>query len=263
MTEVGHFFLEKFMIERLQKILSRAGIASRRESEKIILAGRVTVDDKIVTELGAKADITKNKICVDGRQIFLAEEKIYLLINKPKNILCTAKDDRGRKTVLDLAKNISARIYPVGRLDYDSEGLILLTNDGKLTNFLLHPKFKIAKTYRVKFFGELTADKLEKIRAGIELDDGMTAPAEIILINKNTAEITIHEGRNRQVRRMFAAVGCEVQKLTRIKFANLDLSGVESGKFRRLTQAEIKNLYALNFNDNSEPVENHGNRNPK
>lgn len=251
------------MNERLQKILSRAGIASRRSAEKIILAGRVTVDDKIISELGAKADITKNKICVDGRQIVSDEEKIYLLMNKPKNILCTAKDDRGRKTVLDLAENITARIYPVGRLDYDSEGLILLTNDGELTNLLLHPKYKIAKTYRVKIFGDLTADKIEKLRAGVELEDGITAPAEIILINKNTAEITIHEGRNRQVRRMFAAVGCEVQKLTRIKFAGLSLAGVESGKFRRLTQAEIKNLYALNFNDNSEPVEKNRAGNPK
>lgn len=251
------------MIERLQKILSRAGIASRRAAEKIILAGRVTVDDKIVAELGAKADITKNKICVDGRQIFSDEDKIYLLMNKPKNILCTAKDERGRKTVLDLAENITARIYPVGRLDYDSEGLILLTNDGELTNLLLHPKYKIAKTYRAKIFGNLTADKIEKLRAGIELEDGITAPAEIILCGKNTVEITIHEGRNRQVRRMFAAVGCEVQKLTRIKFAGLNLAGVESGKFRRLTQAEIKNLYALNFNDNSEPVKNNRAGNPK
>ena len=260
MTGDGHFFIG---MERLQKILSRAGIASRRSAEKIILAGRVTVDDKIITELGAKADINKNKICVDGRQIFLSDAKIYLLMNKPKNILCTAKDDRGRKTVLDLVENITARIYPVGRLDYDSEGLILLTNDGELTNKLIHPKYKIAKTYRAKIFGELTADKLEKLRAGIELEDGMTAPAEIILIGKNTVEITIHEGRNRQIRRMFAAVGCEVQKLTRIKFAGLNLSGVKSGEYRKLTQAEIKNLYALNFYDNAESVENHRAGNPK
>lgn len=232
--------------ERLQKILSRAGISSRRAAEKIILEGRVTVDDKIISELGAKADTEKNKICVDGKILKFDEEKIYILLNKPKNFLCTVKDDRGRKTVLDLVKNISERIYPVGRLDFDSEGLIILTNDGELTNLLLHPKFKINKTYRAKIFGELTDEKIKKLRAGIELDDGLTAPAEVFVISReknfSVVEITIHEGRNRQIRRMFAAVGCEVKKLIRIKFANLTLKGVESGKFRRLTENEIKNL---------------------
>ncbi|MBR6014131.1 MAG: rRNA pseudouridine synthase [Selenomonadaceae bacterium] len=234
--------------ERLQKILSRAGISSRRAAEKIILEGRVTVDDKIISELGAKADTEKNKICVDGKILKFDEEKIYILLNKPKNFLCTVKDDRGRKTVLDLVKNISDRIYPVGRLDFDSEGLIILTNDGELTNLLLHPKFKINKTYRAKIFGELTDEKIKKLRAGIELDDGLTAPAEVFVISReknfSVVEITIHEGRNRQIRRMFAAVGCEVKKLIRIKFANLTLKGVESGKFRRLTEKEIKNLYS-------------------
>ena len=235
--------------ERLHKILSRAGISSRRAAEKIILEGRVTVDGKIISELGAKADIEKNKICVDGKILTFDEEKIYLLLNKPKNFLCSVKDDKGRKTVLDLVPNISERIYPVGRLDFDSEGLIILTNDGELTNLLLHPKFKIEKTYRAKIFGELTDEKIKKLRAGIELDDGLTAPAKIFLISReknfSVAEITIHEGRNRQIRRMFAATGCEVKKLRRIKFADLNLNGVEVGKFRRLTSKEIKNLYKL------------------
>ena len=150
---------------------------------------------------------------------------------------------------MDLVPEISARIYPVGRLDFDSEGLIILTNDGELTNLLLHPKFKIKKTYRAKIFGELTDEKIKKLRAGVELDDGLTAPAEIFLIsrekNSSVAEITIHEGRNRQIRRMFAAVGCEVKRLRRIKFANLNLKGVEVGKFRRLTSAEVKELFSL------------------
>lgn len=235
--------------ERLQKILSRAGISSRRAAEKIILEGRVTVDGKIISKLGAKADTEKNKICVDGKILNFDEEKIYLLLNKPKNFLCTVKDDRGRKTVLDLVPEISARIYPVGRLDFDSEGLIILTNDGELTHLLLHPKFKIKKTYRAKIFGELTDEKIKKLRAGVELDDGLTAPAEISLISReknfSVAEITIHEGRNRQIRRMFAAVGCEVKRLKRIKFANLTLKGVEVGKFRRLTSAEVKELFSL------------------
>lgn len=255
-------------MERLQKLLSRAGIASRRAAEKIILEGRVTVDGKIISELGAKADPNLNKICVDGKILTFDAEKIYILLNKPKNFLSTVKDDRGRRTVLDLVKEISAKIYPVGRLDFDSEGLILLTNDGELTNALLHPKFKIEKTYRAKISGELTDEKIKKLRAGVELEDGLTAPAEVFLINleKNfaTVEITIHEGKNRQVRRMFAAVGCEVKSLTRIKFANLTLKGVERGKFRRLTQAEVKKLYALsNLDDNFQPVEKERERNPK
>ena len=233
--------------ERLQKIISRAGIASRREAEKIIVAGRVTVDGKIISELGAKADISKNKICVDGKILKFDEEKIYLLLNKPKNFLSTAKDDRGRRTVLDLVKEIPAKIYPVGRLDFDSEGLILLTNDGELTNLLLHPKFKIEKTYRAKISGELTEAKIKKLRAGVELEDGLTAPAEVFVTNfeKNSAtvEITIHEGKNRQIRRMFAAVGCEVKSLKRVKFADLTLQGVQRGKFRRLTESEVKTLY--------------------
>ena len=254
--------------ERLQKILSRAGIASRRAAEKIISEGRVTVDGKILSELGAKADADKNKICVDGKILTFDAEKIYILLNKPKDFLSTVKDDRGRKTVLDLVKEISAKIYPVGRLDYDSEGLILLTNDGELTNALLHPKFKIEKTYRAKIFGNLTDEKIKKLRAGVELEDGLTAPAEVSVINleKNSAtvEITIHEGRNRQVRRMFAAVGCEVKNLTRIKFAGLTLQNVPRGKFRRLTQDEVKKLYALsNFDDNPDPVENERERCPK
>lgn len=254
--------------ERLQKLISRAGIASRREAEKIISEGRVTVDGKIISELGAKADPNLNEICVDGKILTFDTEKIYLLLNKPKNFLSTVKDDRSRRTVMDLVKEIPAKIYPVGRLDFDSEGLILLTNDGELTNALLHPKFKIEKTYRAKIFGNLTDEKIKKLRAGVELEDGLTAPAEVSVINleKNSAtvEITIHEGKNRQVRRMFAAVGCEVKSLKRIKFAGLTLQNVERGKFRRLTQDEVKKLYALsNFDNNSEYVEKKRERYPK
>jgi len=232
------------MTDRLQKIISRAGLMSRREAEKFILAGRVSVDGKIVSELGAKADVEKNIICVDGKKLKFAEEKIYILLNKPRGYLSTAKDDRGRRTVLDLVK-ISERVYPVGRLDFDSEGLLLLTNDGDLMNKLLHPKFKIEKTYRAKITGNITEDKLNLLRAGIELEDGLTLPARIFLLNPSTVEITIHEGRNRQVRRMFAAVGHEVISLRRIKFANLTLQGVKVGKFRYLTKEEIFLLQEL------------------
>ena len=230
-------------MERLQKLIARAGICSRREAEKIILAGRVSVDGKIITELGAKADPKKNKIRVDGKLLKFAAEKIYLLLNKPRGCVSTVHDDRGRKTVLDLlGENFSGRVYPVGRLDLNSEGLLLLTNDGDLTNALIHPRYEVSKTYRASVTGDVTADKLDRLRAGIELEDGLTAPAEVYLLEKNLVEITIHEGRNRQVRRMFAAVGCDVKKLRRTKFAGLTLDGVKVGKFRALTAEEIFRL---------------------
>ena len=235
--------------ERLQKLISRAGLMSRREAENFIVAGRVTVDGKIVNTLGARADSAVNKICVDGRELTFDAEKIYLLLNKPEGFLSAAVDKRGRATVLDLVKEISARVYPCGRLDLNSSGLILMTNDGELMNRLLHPRFKISKTYRVKVDGEITAEKINRLCAGIELDDGMTAPAEVELIhaekNSATLDITIHEGRNRQIRRMLAAVGCNVKNLVRTKFAGLTLDGVEVGKYRRLTPAEVKRLYKL------------------
>ena len=235
--------------ERLQKILSQAGIASRRAAEKMILEGRVSVDGKVIKELGEKFDIEVNKIKVDDKLIQIAKEKIYIILNKPKNILSSVKDDRGRKTVIDLISGVDEKIYPVGRLDYDTEGLILLTNDGKLTNSLIHPKFQIDKTYLAKVTGEITENKLKKLREGIELDDGMTAPATVRVIGKSSTEakieITIHEGRNRQVRRMLAAIGCEVKKLKRTKFADLKINNLKVGEYRKLTDIEIKKLYKL------------------
>ena len=229
-------------MERLQKLIARAGICSRREAEKIILSGRVTVDGKIITELGAKADVNQ-KIRVDGKPLHFGAEKIYLLLNKPRGYVSTVHDERGRKTVLDLlGENFSERVYPVGRLDLNSEGLLILTNDGDLTNALIHPRFEVAKTYRAKISGTVTEEKLDRLRAGIELDDGLTAPAEVYLLAENLIEVTIHEGRNRQVRRMFAAIGCDVKRLRRIKFAGLTLDGVKVGRFRALTAAEVSTL---------------------
>ena len=229
-------------MERLQKLIARAGICSRREAEKLISAGLVTVDGKIIRELGAKA-AANQKIRVDGKILHFDTEKIYILLNKPRGFVSTAKDDRGRKTVLDLlGENFSQRVYPVGRLDLNSEGLLILTNDGDLTNALIHPRFEVSKTYRAKITGELTEEKLDKLRTGIELDDGLTAPAEIYLLGENSVEVTIHEGRNRQVRRMFAAIGCDVKKLRRIKFAGLTLEGLKIGQWRKLTAEEISRL---------------------
>lgn len=230
-------------MERLQKIIARAGICSRREAEKLILSGRVTVDGKIITELGSKVD-SNQKIRVDGKLLHIDTEKIYILLNKPRGYVSTAHDERCRKTILDLI-DVSERIYPIGRLDLNSEGLILLTNDGELTNLLIHPRFEVEKTYRAKISGVITEEKLDLLRAGIELDDGLTSPAEIYRLDKDLIEITIHEGRNRQVRRMFAAIGCDVKRLKRIKFAGLTLDGLKVGKYRFLTPEEVSELKNL------------------
>ena len=237
------------MEERLQKIISQAGLASRRAAEKIILDGRVQVDGKVIQELGRKFDPLQHKIIVDGRPLQAPEHHVYFLLNKPKGYLSTAKDDRGRRTVLDLIPESGARIYPVGRLDNNTEGLLLLTNDGALMNGLLHPKYEVQKTYMARIAGQPSEAVLDKLRQGIQLEDGWTAPAVVQLLQQGDGEsqvsITIHEGRNRQVRRMFAAIHCDVKALKRIAFAGLDLSGVKRGQHRPLTAKEVTALYKL------------------
>lgn len=240
------------MYERLQKVLANFGIASRRKSEEIILSGEVAVNGKIA-KLGDKADIEKDEILVYGKLLKNAETKVYYLLNKPKGYISSAKDERGRKTVTELIST-ERRVYPVGRLDYNTEGLIILTDDGKLTNLLIHPKFEIEKTYIARIAGDLTANKLEILRNGVTLEDGVTAPAKVHILESGDEfkiEITIHEGKNRQIRRMFAAVGCEVKALKRVKFANLDLKGIARGKFRELTKEEVKTLYDLAKNSDN------------
>ena len=230
-------------MERLQKLIARAGICSRRAAEDLITAGRVTVDGKIVRELGAKADPSQNKIRVDGKLLTFNAEKIYLLMNKPRGYVTTVHDERGRRSVLELlGDDFSERVYPVGRLDLNSEGLLLLTNDGDLTNALIHPRYEIPKTYRARVTGTVTEDKLDKLRAGVELDDGLTLPAEVYLLGDGLVEITIREGRNRQVRRMFASIGCDVKRLRRVKFAGLTLDGLKVGQVRSLSSAEVSRL---------------------
>ena len=237
------------MEERLQKAMSKAGIASRREAEKLILEGRVSVDGRVVTELGTKVDPLRQKIRVDGKPIGPQESHVYFLLNKPKGYLSTVKDDQGRRTVLDLLPKVKERVYPVGRLDNNTEGLLLVTNDGALMNGLLHPRSEVKKTYVAKIAGELTEDSLDRLRRGVDLEDGRTAPAKVRLLERDgrisKVEITIHEGRNRQVRRMFAAVGGDVKALKRISFAGLGLDGVKRGAHRPLTAEEVAGLYAL------------------
>lgn len=237
------------MEERLQKIISTAGIASRRAAEQMILEGRVTVDGVVVKELGTKCEASEHIICVDGKRLTSVEEKIYLLLNKPKGYLSTAKDDRGRKTVMDLLPNISQRVYPVGRLDYNTEGALLITNDGALMHGLLHPAFEVEKTYKAAVRGRLTERDVNLLRTGINLEEGITSPAKVEVLSQNEMdaklEITIHEGRNRQVRRMLAAVECDVKSLERIRFAGLSLTGLPRGKYRKLEADEIAHLFRL------------------
>ena len=237
------------MAERLQKIIAWAGIASRRAAEEMILNGRVMVDGQTITELGGKYDSSRQKICVDGKPLTLVEKKVYYLLNKPKGYLSTAKDERGRRTVLDLLPEVSERVYPLGRLDNNTEGLLLISNDGDLMNGLLHPRYKVNKTYVARVAGVPSEKLLDKLRQGIKLEDGMTAPAVVKMLETSDSEakveITIHEGRNRQVRRMFTAIGCDVLALKRVKFAGLTLKGVKRGHYRPLTDEEITELYEI------------------
>lgn len=235
------------MEARLQKIISQAGIASRRAAEAMILEGRVQVDGVIVKELGGKYDPEQVEIKVDGKAIRAAEAHVYYLLNKPKGYVSTACDERGRRTVLDLLPEVGERIYPIGRLDMNTEGLLLLTNDGELMNGLLHPRYEVQKTYVARIAKGLSEEEISALREGVKLEDGLTAPARVRVLTeepgRSRVEITIHEGRNRQVRRMFQAVGHEVLALKRTAFAGLTLEGVKRGEHRALADEEIKALY--------------------
>lgn len=236
-------------MERLQKVMAQAGIASRRKSEEYIIEGRVKVNGIIVRELGTKVS-EDDYIEVDDKPI-RQERKVYILMNKPRNCVTTVSDDRNRPTVMDFLKDVHARVYPVGRLDFDTTGALILTNDGKLTNLLTHPSSEVNKTYIATCKGIATDEDLEPLRKGVMLDDGKTSPAqvEIIKINedKNTSiiRIVIHEGRNREVKRMMEYVGYEVIKLNREGIGNLTTKGLYQGQYRRLTKEEVKDLYDL------------------
>lgn len=236
------------MEERLQKIMANAGVASRRKCEQLILDGKVEVNGEVVTALGVKADPATDIITVNGKPITANANKVYAAFHKPKGVITSMSDPEGRKTVLDFVKGIGARVYPVGRLDYDTEGLLLLTNDGDLANMLMHPRHHVAKTYHATVKGIPHGDLLEKLREGIKLEDGMTQPAEVEYHDVDmerksaTISITIYEGRNRQVRRMFEAIGHPVVKLKRVQFGNIFLQGIPRGKFRHLTKSEVNEL---------------------
>jgi len=238
--------------ERLQKVIARLGIASRRHAEEMIIKGLVKVNGQVVTELGTKVTDT-DIIEVKGRKISPEKQKpfVYYLLNKPEGVITSASDPQHRKTVLDLVRSqVKERVFPVGRLDYDTRGLLLLTNDGELTYRLTHPSYKVEKTYRAMLNGLISDQALNKLKNGVRLEDGLTSPAKIVQVKRikkgnyqSIVELTIHEGRNRQVRRMFDAVGFPVFYLERIAFGPLRLdSKLKPGEFRPLSAAEVKSL---------------------
>ncbi|MRN53428.1 pseudouridine synthase [Paenibacillus monticola] len=237
-------------MERLQKILAQAGVASRRKCEEMILAGKVEVNGELVTTLGTKVDPAQDIIKVSGRLI-RSENKIYIMFNKPKGVITSASDPKGRKVVTDYLKGINERVYPVGRLDYDTEGLLLLTNDGEFANLLTHPKHHVPKTYHATVKGVPHGSALDKLKTGIKLEDGMTAPAEVEYKDigegnkESVISITIHEGRNRQVRRMFEAISHPVIRLKRISFGDILLQNLKRGSYRHLTKDEINHLQQI------------------
>jgi len=228
---------------RINRILSMAGVTSRRKADEMILAGRVAVNGLIVTEPGTKASWGRDSITVDGLAIPGLPEKIYLMLNKPFGYICSLSDPEGRALVTDLITGIKERIYPVGRLDFNSLGLLLLTNDGEWTRRLTHPSFGIRRTYKATVAGMISQEAMDLLEKGVILEDGPSGPAKVTLITKNERHsilrLTISQGRNRQIRRMIEAVGYDVIHLVRIGFGPLVLGDLKIGQFRHLTEEEV------------------------
>ena len=232
--------------QRLQKILAQAGVASRRAAERLITEGRVRVNGRVVSELGSRANPQRDRVEVNGKRL-VAERHVYCLLHKPRGVVTTLDDPEGRRTVKDLLRDIEQRVFPVGRLDYQTSGVLLLTNDGGLAQALLHPKRAVPKTYHVKLEGQVDQERLESLRNGVVLDDGAkTAPAEVNVLRTEgkytSLEITIAEGKNRQIHRMGDAIGRTVVRLTRTSFAGLTLEGLRAGQLRPLTPLELHEL---------------------
>jgi 23S rRNA pseudouridine2605 synthase len=238
--------------ERLQKIIASAGIASRRKAEELIASGAVTVNGHVVTELGTKADLATDRIKVGNKVLKTTQQSVYILVNKPKGYVSTVSDPEGRKTVLDLIGRVNARVYPVGRLDYNSEGLLLLTNDGDLANKLTHASSGVEKTYLVKVSGTPNEESIARLRGGVSIPEGRdphgdrvrTAPAKIRKFREGDNpwyEVTLIEGRNRQIRKMFEEINHHVEKIKRVKYGPLELD-VETGRSRNLSEREIQQL---------------------
>jgi 23S rRNA pseudouridine2605 synthase len=234
--------------ERLQKLISRAGVASRRKAEQLIVEGRVTVNGRTVTELGAKADLDRDHIKVDGRLLRAPKHLVYIVLHKPKHCVTTMHDPQGRETVMKFVRGVKERVYPVGRLDYQSEGLLLLTNDGDFAHRITSASSHVEKTYLVKANGRLSPEQMEEFRRGVPLHGRRTAPARIKLAQRAENpwyEVRLIEGRQNQIREMFQHFGLLVEKLKRVKIAFLDLKGLKPGQYRHLTPAEVERFRRL------------------
>jgi len=235
-------------MERLQKVIAESGIASRRKAEDLITAGKVKVNGQIIRELGTK--VSSNDTVEVNNQIIEKEPKEYYILNKPRGVVTTTNDEHKRKTVVDLIPT-KARIYPVGRLDYDTTGVLLLTNDGEFANILMHPNDNVSKVYMAKLNGIIKGEQINKLKEGVEIDGTLVAASRVKLKKVNEknntcmVQITIHEGKNHQVKKMFEKVGFQVDKLKREKVAFFDLKDLQSGEFRKLTPKEVAKVYAL------------------
>jgi len=233
--------------ERLQKVLAAAGVCSRRQAEALIAAGRVRVDGQVVTTLGSKVDPEVHRVSVDGRPLTGRPGLVYYLLNKPRGYVTTMSDPQGRPLVTSLLKGVKTRVFPVGRLDIDTAGALLLTNDGDLTQKILHPSNEINRTYHARVTGRPGENQLDLLRRGIMLEGQKTWPARVTVIDRRpdstSIEITIHEGRKRQVRKMFAAIGHPVLDLTRTAYARLELGNLPTGRFRKLTPEDLEKLF--------------------
>ncbi|HWP95790.1 MAG TPA: pseudouridine synthase [Syntrophomonadaceae bacterium] len=227
---------------RLAKYLAQTGVASRRKAEELIVLGRIQVNGRTITELGTKITPGADVITLDGRNL-VPEEKIYLLLNKPSGYLCTLRDPQGRPTVAQLVADLGVRLYPVGRLDYDTEGLLLMTTDGDFANMMIHPRYGIKKRYHARIKGPIEEKALGRLRKGVHLEDGVTSPARVSLLpGGGGLEIEISEGKKREVRRMCQAVGLPLRSLQRVGFSFLTLQGVALGKYRFLSPGEVEQL---------------------
>ena len=246
------------MEERLQKYIARCGVASRRKSEELILSGQIKVNGNVITELGTKVNINTDVVEYNNKVIKHEEKKVYMMLNKPEGYITSASDEKGRKTVLDLI-DVEERIYPIGRLDYDSSGLLLLTNDGDIYNKIIHPRVAIDKKYIALCEGKFTEKEIEKFKNGIDIGGYITSNANIEIIDeenikikktgetsiRSTVEITIHEGKNRQIRRMCASLNHNVVTLKRVSIGSIKLGNLKKGSWRMLTQEEINYIKGL------------------
>ncbi len=236
-------------MERLQKVIAQSGYCSRRKAEELISGGHVVVNGTVITKMGTKVNYDDD-IVIDGNAISIKEDKVYYVLNKPRGIITSTDDDKKRKTVVDLIKE-SRRIYPVGRLDYDTTGVLLLTNDGELTNLLIHPRHCIEKLYVAKVQGIPQKEELQRLARGVIIDGYRTGKAKVKLSkidkkqNTSIVNIIIHEGKNHQIKKMFEAIGYKVIKLRRERFAFLDVNDLKAGEYRELTIKEVKQLYSL------------------